>query len=91
MEEERRCSRSGKYRDITFLGHVRKEIERILDRRIRKRKSVEMEISEEQQAFRKGRATTDWMFTLRQLVHKRLEVEVVLAMVWTWRRPITLF
>ena len=49
-----------------------KVLERILDGRTRK--SVEMEIREEQQGFRKGMGMTDGMFALRQLVEKRLEV-----------------
>ena len=52
----------GKYGDITLLSHVMKVLERILDRRIRK--SVEMEIGEEQQGFTKGRGMTDGMSTL---------------------------
>ena len=43
----------------------------MLDGRIRKK--VECEIGEEQQAFRKGRGTTDGLFTLRQFVEKKLE------------------
>ena len=38
-----------------------------------------MEIREEQQGFRKGRGMTDKMFLLRQLVKKRLEVQVEMA------------
>ena len=48
---------------ITLLSHVMKVLERILDGRIRK--SVEMEIGEEQQGFIKGRGMTDGIFTLR--------------------------
>ena len=55
-----------------------KVLERILDGRIRK--SVEMEIGEEQQGLRKGRGMTDGMFTLRQLVEKRLEVQDEMAL-----------
>ena len=53
-------------------------LERILDGRIRK--SVEMEIKEEEQGFRKGRGMMDRMFLLRQLVEKRLEVQVEMAL-----------
>ena len=52
--------------------HVVKVLERILNRRIRK--SVEIEIVEEQQDFRKGSGTMYGMFLLRQLVEKSLEV-----------------
>ena len=52
-----------------LLSHVMKVLERILDGRIRK--SVEMEIGEEQQGFRKSRVMKDGMFALRQLVEKR--------------------
>ena len=63
----------GKYRGITLLNHIMKPLERILDVRIRKK--VEQELGEEQQGFRKGRGTTDGMFTLRQMVEKRLEMQ----------------
>ena len=62
-----------KYMGIMLLSHVMKVLERILDVRIRK--NVVMEIREEKQGFRKGRGTTDGMFTLRQLLEKRLEVQ----------------
>ena len=45
--------------------------ERILDKRLRER--FEHELGEEQLSFRKGRGTTDGMFSLRQLVDKILE------------------
>ena len=48
-----------------------KLLERILDKRLREK--VEPELGEEQLGFRKGRGTTDGMFSLRQLVEKRLE------------------
>ena len=63
----------GKYRGITLLGQVLKLLERILDKRIRVR--VEAEIGEEQQGFRRGRGTSDGLFSLRQLVEKKLEVK----------------
>ena len=37
-------------------------------------------MGEEKQEFRKGRATTDGMFALRQLVEKRLEMPGRMAM-----------
>ena len=46
-----------------------KVLQRILCGRIRK--SVNIEIGEEQQGFRKGRRMLDWMFVLRQLVEKK--------------------
>ena len=61
----------GKYRGITLLSQVQKLLERVLDGRIRK--TIECEIGEEQQGFRKGRGTTDGLFTLRQFVEKKLE------------------
>ena len=57
---------SGKYRGITLLSHIMKLPERIMDKRLRER--VEPELGEEQLGFRKGRGTTDGMFSLRQLV-----------------------
>ena len=39
-----------------------------------------MEIGEEQQGFRKGRGMMDGMFTLRQLVQKRLEMQGEMAL-----------
>ena len=63
----------GKYRGIMLLSHVIKVLECILGGRIRK--SVEIEIGEEPQGVRKGRGMTDGMFTLTQLVEKRLEVQ----------------
>ena len=68
----------GKYRGITLLSHAMEVLERIRDGRIRK--TVEMEVGEEQQGFRKGRGMTDGMFRLRQLVEKMLEVQGELAL-----------
>ena len=61
----------GKYRGVTLLSHTMKLLERILDKRLRER--FEQELGEEQPGFRKGRETTDGMFSLRQLDEKRLE------------------
>ena len=61
----------GKYRGIILLSQVLKLLERVVDGRIRKK--VECEIGEEQQGFRKGRGTTDGLFTLRQFVERKLE------------------
>ena len=41
---------------------------------------VECEMEEEQQCFRRGRGTADGMFTLRQLVEKKLEVHENVAL-----------
>ena len=48
-----------------------KLLEMILDKGLRER--VEHNLGEEQLGFRKGRGTTDGMFSLRQLVEERLE------------------
>ena len=48
-----------------------KLLERILEKRLCER--VERNLGEEQLGFRNGRGTTDGMFSLRQLVEKRLE------------------
>ena len=69
----------GKYRGITLLSHILKVLERILDGRIRKR--VECDMLEEQRGFRRGRGMADGMFTLRQLVEKRLEGQENMALV----------
>ena len=62
----------GKYRGITLLSRIMKYLlERILDKRLHER--VEHELGEEHLGFRKGRGTTDGMFSLRQLVERRLE------------------
>ena len=68
----------GKYRGMTLLGRVMKVPERIMEGRIRK--SVEMENVEQQQRFRKDWEMTDGMFTLRQLVKKRLELQGEMAL-----------
>ena len=60
-----------KYRGITLLSNVLKMLEMILDGRIRR--IVQCEMGEEQQGFRRGKGPVDGMFTLRQLVEKKLE------------------
>ena len=67
-----------KCRGIKLLSHVLKELERILDGRIRR--IVECEMGEEQQGFRRGRGTADGMFTVRQLVEKKLERQENMAL-----------
>ena len=66
METERRYT-TGKYRGITLLSHIMKLLERILDKMLRER--VEPELGEEQLGFRKGRGTTDGMFSLIPRLH----------------------
>ena len=61
----------GKYRGIAFLSHFLKMVERILDGRIRR--IVKCEMGEQQQCFRRWRGAADGMFTLWQLVEKKLE------------------
>ena len=58
---------------VNFLSelYIMKLPERILEKRLRER--VKPELGEEQLGFGKGRGTTDGMFSLRQLVEKRLE------------------
>ena len=73
MEDERDVHDPGKYRGITLLSQVLKLLERVLDGQIRKK--IDCEICEEQQGFRKGRGTTDGLFTLRQFVEKTLETQ----------------
>ena len=53
-------------------------LESILDKSLRER--VEPELGEEQLGFRKGRGTTDGMFSRRQLVEKRLEKQGYVAL-----------
>ena len=70
--ETKGCSQNlEKKRGVTLLNHVLKTLERIMDERIRR--IVECELVEEQQGFRRSRGTADGIFTLRQLVEKKLE------------------
>ena len=60
------------YRGITLLSHIMELLEMILDKSVHER--VELELVEEQVGFRKGRGSSDdVVFSLRQLVEKRLE------------------
>ena len=68
----------GKYRGITLLSHIMKLLERILEKRLPEK--VEHKLGEEQHCFRKGRGTTGGMFSLRQLVEKRLEKQGHIAL-----------
>ena len=56
------------------------------------REGVEHELGEAQFGFRKGRGTTDGMFSLRQLVEKGLEKQghMALAFVDLEKKPWTL-
>ena len=68
----------GKYIGITLLSHIMKLLERMLGKRLHER--AEPELGEEQLGFRKGRGTTDGMFSLMQLVEKRLEEQGHMAL-----------
>ena len=68
----------GKYRGFRLLSHVLKVLERILNGRIRR--IVEWDMEEEEQGFRRGIDTVDGMFTLRQLVEKKLEGQENMAL-----------
>ena len=68
----------GKYSCITLLSQVLELLERVLGARIRRR--VEGDFGEEQQGFRKGRGTANGMYVLRQMVEKRLEVQISMAL-----------
>ena len=70
-------ARPWKYQCITLLSSVLKMLERILNVKIRR--IVEGEVGE-QNGFRRGRGTADGMFTLRQLVEKKLEGEENMAL-----------
>ena len=69
------CKRKG---DAQDPGKYMKLLERILDKRLPER--VEPELGEEQLGFRKGRGTTGGMFSLRELVEKRLEKQAHMAL-----------
>ena len=58
-----------KYRGITLLSQVLKQLERVRDARSRR---IVGDFEEEQQGFRKRRGTADGMYVLRQMVEKRL-------------------
>lgn len=58
------------YRGITLLSVVLKVYERILERRLRMR--VEEQLEESQSGFRRGRSTQDHIFTLKQIIEKKL-------------------
>ena len=48
------------------------------------RERVEPEFGEEQLGFRKGRGTTDGIFSLRQLVEKRLQKQGHMALAYVY-------
>lgn len=59
------------YRGISLIDHLAKIYERILERRLREK--VEPKLGEEQHGYRRGRGTTDLLFTLRMVTEKMLE------------------
>src|SRR5678815_3694590 len=59
------------YRGISLMDHLAKIYERILERRLREK--VEPRLGEEQYGYRRGRSTTDLLFTLRMVSEKMLE------------------
>ena len=59
------------YRGISLVDHLAKIYERILERRLREK--VEPKLGEEQHGYRRGRGTTDLLFTLRMVTEKMLE------------------
>ena len=69
---------SWKYRGITLMSHFMKLLERIQYERLHQ--TVEYELGDEQQGFRKGRGTTDGMFSLGQIVEKSLESQRNMAL-----------
>ena len=71
MEKKGDVDDTVKCRGVTLLCHVLKMIERILGCRIKR--IVECEMGEKQQCFIRGRGKANGMFTLRQLVEKKLE------------------
>ena len=78
METERRCTR---HREVqrnnsaeSYYETTREDSGQEVGER------VEPELGEEQLGFRKGRGTTDGMFSLRQLVEKRLEKQGHMAL-----------
>src|SRR5678815_2313497 len=59
------------YRGISLIDHLAKIYERILERKLRV--IVEPRLGEEQHGYRRGRGTTDLLFTLRIVMEKMLE------------------
>jgi hypothetical protein len=59
------------YRGITLLSQTFKLYERILTNKLTK--EIYTKLEEEQYAFRGGRATTDLIFTARQIIEKNWE------------------
>lgn len=57
------------YRNITLLNSTHKLFTKILTNKI----SSQVNISEEQQGFRRNRSTVDAIFTLRQMIEKSIE------------------
>lgn len=61
----------GNYRGIALLDHIAKVYERILERRLRG--VIEIQLGEEQYGYRKGRSTSDLLFSLRIVLEKSWE------------------
>lgn len=68
------------YRGISLMDHIAKLYERMIECRLRE--IVEQSLGEEQHGYRKGRGTTDLIFSLRQVVEKAYEYNVDLFIVF---------
>lgn len=60
------------YRGITLLNTATKVFEKIIEKRLRK--EVEPTLTEAQSGFRKGRCTQDHIFTIKEIMNRRLAV-----------------
>ena len=91
MEKEWRCIRPRKVQRNNSAGSYYKTTRYDSGHKVAWR--VEHELGEEQQGVIEGRGTTDVMFSLRQLVEKRLarQGNMVLAFVDLKKNPLTRF
>ena len=63
----------GSYRGINLLDHVMKVLERVIEKRMRSKMSV----NDMQFGFRPGRETTDAIFIVRQIQERFLKKKLV--------------
>ena len=78
MEKKGRCSRRWKIPRYHVVESCPQGIREDFGWKIRR--IVECEMGKEQQGFRRGRGTADGMYTLRQLVEKKLEGQENMAL-----------